>query len=279
MVTAQAPATLPDVARHALAYAARGWRVFPLQPGGKKPLPGSRGFLDAVSDPAEVVRLFADPSLNLGVATGGGLLVLDVDRKGSADGAESLARLLEQHGALPRAPAVATPSGGWHLYLYAAGEHRSTAGRLGPGLDSRARGGYVVAPPSTVDGRKYRWCAGRSPRDVPLAPAPAWLLEALKPAAPQPAEPYRPPLTVSTSPRYVAAAIEDECLTVAHAPEGTRNHALNAAAFALARFVAAGEADAAAVREALLIAARHAGLPDYEAQRTIRSAFEARVVA
>ncbi len=79
--------------------------------------------------------------------------------------------------------------------------------------------------------------------------------------------------------RYVAAAIESECLALAGTPPGARNEALNRAAFKLARFVAAGEADAGPIAEALSIAAQSAGLPEWEVRRTIESAFSAREVA
>ena len=57
---------------------------------------------------------------------------------------------------------------------------RNSAGQLGPGLDVRGEGGYIVTPASThVSGRRYEWDAARTPDDTPLAPVPAWLLDAL----------------------------------------------------------------------------------------------------
>jgi hypothetical protein len=51
---------------------------------------------------------------------------------------------------------------------------------LGPGVDIRARGGYIVAPPSRhISGRSYAWSVDHHPQDVPLAPAPQWLIERL----------------------------------------------------------------------------------------------------
>ncbi|MEV7325310.1 bifunctional DNA primase/polymerase [Streptomyces sp. NPDC093970] len=58
---------------------------------------------------------------------------------------------------LPAAHIVKTPSGGTHLY-YAAPEGeklRSTAGKLGWKVDTRAAGGYVVGAGSIVNGRTY----------------------------------------------------------------------------------------------------------------------------
>jgi hypothetical protein len=77
----------------------------------------------------------------------------------------------------------------------------------------------------------------------------------------------------------VSKAIEMEALELAHTGEGNRNNRLNEAAFSLARFVATGEADPGKLADLLAIAARHAGLPEDEIEKTIRSAFHAREVA
>jgi len=79
--------------------------------------------------------------------------------------------------------------------------------------------------------------------------------------------------------RYVAAAIEAECRELALTPEGLRNQRLNAAAFALARFIASGDADAFQVARALAHAAAQAGLGEREISRTLESAFGARGAA
>jgi hypothetical protein len=51
---------------------------------------------------------------------------------------------------------------------------------LGVGIDVRARGGYIVAPPSRhISGGVYAWCVDHHPADVLLAVAPDWLVEKL----------------------------------------------------------------------------------------------------
>jgi hypothetical protein len=51
---------------------------------------------------------------------------------------------------------------------------------LGPGIDIRAAGGYIVAPPSRhISGRSYTWNVDCHPQDTPLAPLPGWLVERL----------------------------------------------------------------------------------------------------
>lgn len=169
---------------HALAYAARGWPILPLQPRGKAPLGAlvPHGVKDATTDAATVRAWWAArPDANIGIATGGRFFVLDVDPRHG--GEESLADLVAQHGDLPATVECLTGGGGRHLYFaWPAGAQR-LAGKLGPGLDLKGAGGYVVAPPSVhPNGRSYTWEVGGHPDDVPIAPAPRWLLDLAGPA-------------------------------------------------------------------------------------------------
>lgn len=104
-----------------------------------------------------------------------GLLVLDVD---GDEGADSLHELEHRHGELPATVEALTGGGGRHIYFaHPGGTHRNTARTLGPGLDTRGDGGYVVAPPSPhPSGRRYEWSVDGHPEDVKLASPPAWLL-------------------------------------------------------------------------------------------------------
>lgn len=168
----------------ALAYAARNWRVFPLHTArdgkcscraddckskGKHPR-NSNGCTGATTDTAQIHQWWAQwPDANVGVATGNGLVVIDIDPRHNGD--ESLAALEP----FPESPRVLTGGGGQHIYLTTAVPIRSSAGQLGPGIDVRGDGGYVVAPPSVHEsGREYLWDLGAD-LDLPLAPAPAWL--------------------------------------------------------------------------------------------------------
>lgn len=168
----------------ALAYAARNWRVFPLHTArdgkcscraddckskGKHPR-NSNGCTGATTDTAQIHQWWAQwPDANVGVATGNGLVVIDIDPRHNGD--ESLAALEP----FPETPRVLTGGGGQHIYLTTAVPIRSSAGQLGPGIDVRGDGGYVVAPPSVHEsGREYVWDLGAD-LDLPLAPAPAWL--------------------------------------------------------------------------------------------------------
>ena len=168
----------PPLARAALAYARRGVPVFPCEPSGKKPLTHD-GFWDASVDPDVVGRWWSRwPAANVGVPTGerSGLLVLDVDPRDG--GAASLTELEEAFGPLPRTTRARTGGGGEHVFFRypgeAGGEVRNSASWLGPGLDVRGEGGYVVVPPSRTGG-EYRWT-----HRAPLVEAPAWLLSRMR---------------------------------------------------------------------------------------------------
>jgi hypothetical protein len=115
------------------------------------------------------------PEANIGIRTGldSMLVVLDIDVQHGGGG--TLAELVKRHGELPAAPEVLTGGGGKHLYFAHPGrEIRNSAGKLGPGLDVRGEGGYVIAPPSVHEnGRAYKWTRPLGPPPT----TPAWLLE------------------------------------------------------------------------------------------------------
>ncbi|MFF4623858.1 bifunctional DNA primase/polymerase [Nonomuraea jabiensis] len=243
----------------ALAAITRGWRVFPLTPHGKKPL---RGFTDweqhASDDPDRIAAFWARAPYNIGVACGpSNLVVIDLDlpklgehppakhaRDGVTCGQEVFRLLCERRGQpYPGATlTVRTRRGGLHLY-YTAPESarlRNTAGHkggLGWLIDTRAHGGYVVAAGSYVRQRD-----GTGPyeivRDAPPAPLPAWLTEALTPAPPPaPSGDLLGDLPAHRLSKYGEAALRSEADRVAGAPGGSRNYALNLAAFNLGQLV------------------------------------------
>jgi hypothetical protein len=166
---AAASAAVSPIQKAAILYAKRGWPVFPLN--GKQPFAGSRGFKDA-STRWELIPKWPE-GCNIGIATGSGLVVLDVDPEHG--GEDTLRELQQKHGVV-RTAAVETGSGGSHLYFTARGKVPCSAGRLGPGLDVRGDGGYVVAPPSVhPNGKRYEWYL--PPSEVPISPMPSWLTE------------------------------------------------------------------------------------------------------
>lgn len=138
----------------ALWYASQGLPVFPLQPGSKIPTPGSRGVNDATLDRDRIVAWFDGTERNVGLAAGHRFDVIDID---GPDGAAAFDDLVGDDGApwLNPRGVVKTPKG-FHLYVPAV-DGATNGQNNGSHVDYRARGGYVVAPPSVVDGGQYRW--------------------------------------------------------------------------------------------------------------------------
>ena len=158
-------------------YGTHGLRVFPLHPGRKTPAT-PHGCKDAAADPGTIADWWANTPYNVGIATGAGLVVLDVDNNPSAGkyGSETLSELERQHGPLPETWMCLTGGGGVHYYFQCEDPALTVGVEFAPGLDYRGEGGYVVAPPSVHEsGQEYVWEAAHTPADTPLAPLPDWL--------------------------------------------------------------------------------------------------------
>jgi putative DNA primase/helicase len=165
----------------AVEYRRRGWSPIPIKERSKEPnLLELRPYLNRKATEEE---LDAWRWSGVGIVTGpvSGVLVLDVD------GPEGEAEL-QKHGHSVT-PMVRTASGGLHLYFKHPEHHVRTGIRVAPGLDVKASGGYVVAPPSVgPNGRPYEWIV--SPEETELADPPLWLMRLLErerakgPAAP-----------------------------------------------------------------------------------------------
>ncbi len=171
-----------SLAGTALNYAKTlGWAVHPVDIE-KKPT-SKHGRNDATTD-EPTIRTFFRNGAQIGVATGSesGLFVLDVDldEKRGINGYETLEYLETIHGKLPPTPSQKTGRGGTqYLFKYQEGLKNSTS-KIGAGIDTRGQGGYIVVAPSRNTNGPYTWVV--SPRDVPLADVPEWLIEALKEA-------------------------------------------------------------------------------------------------
>lgn len=276
------PVNAFDFLDAALIYASRGLAVFPCKPWSKEPATPN-GFKDASTDPEQIRRWWARlPMANPAIATGAssGVWALDLDNHDGKDGLATLAALEHQHGRLPHTPAQRTGSGGEHrLFRMNGVEVRNSAGKIGPGIDVRGTGGYIVLPPSVhPDGGTYEWIDACHPADIDPADAPAWLYDLLQKKAQESqdkADTVSARLNWSIHSAYVRAAVEGELGRVLSAPAGCRNETLNKAAFALGQFVGAEALDRGDAEARLLRAARAAGLDDNEAVKTINSGLNA----
>jgi hypothetical protein len=259
-------ATISENGRAALELAEQGYRVHPCRADKKAYLEGWPE--RATTDEDKVTSWWQRwPDALVGVATGRGLVVVDVD---GDEGAASLAALTERYGPLPQTRMVRTGGGGYHFWLAVPEgvETRNTASRIGEKIDTRGDGGYVISYGQHKSGRPYE------ADDTPVADAPAWLLDLLS-RKPVDRTAFVPATTSQNTTRYGTRAIELEAQKVATATEGTRNPTLNEAAFALGQLEAGGEIAKGDARDALWQAAMSAGLGEREIEKTIESGLSA----
>lgn len=285
----------------ALAAARRGLAVFPLWPRSKTPClhgkhrcPGtgvcSGGHLGweqrATLDP-DLIRYWwkASPTSNVGIACGpSNLYVLDLDPArgedpppewaGARHGRDVLARLAEQAGQPYPGDTYTgrSPSPSEHLYFRVASDStlRNTAGKAGWRIDSRGRGGFIVAPGSVRRDGVYTVA-----RRAPIAPLPDWLVPLFAPP-PRPA----PELIVPGDVRPLSDARRQSYLdtvarSVAHAAPHTAHDTLVRSAYTLGRLVGGGDFAEDDARAALHIAAQQRNIPIAEASDAISAGLEA----
>ncbi|WP_327033911.1 bifunctional DNA primase/polymerase [Micromonospora ureilytica] len=290
---------MSDLLTAALAHARRGWHVFPLRPDDKRPAFPDHPADDcagrdprcraaghhlgweprATTDPDRIRRAWAARPYGIGLACGPSRLVvvdLDTPKDGTTGptGLDTIAELAAAHAAVIEPTyTVTTGRGGTHLYYRHPDDGpdlRNTAGTLGPLVDTRANGGYVVAAGSTVGGRLYV-----VDLDTDTAPLSGWLTARLAPAPLPPQRPVVVSLPSDRSGAYVRAAVAREVDRVATAPAGERNRALYIAGVALGQLVAGGALTEDDAQNALEQAGVTSGLRTAEAYRTVRSGLAA----
>ncbi|MGH3974703.1 MAG: bifunctional DNA primase/polymerase [Pseudonocardiaceae bacterium] len=250
----------------AATLAKAGIPVFPCVPGSKQPLT-AHGFQSASADASQVNRWWRRaPEANVGIPTGAasGLVVVDVDIHRSGDGFRAFSTAMEFGLTQRWAWMVRTPSGGMHAYFAATpGVEQRNWSLPSRHIDFRGDGGYIVAPPSRVatsggTERPYSLVGfGHRPGTVDSV--------ALNHHLAPPPPPQRAPSTLpvmGSSPERLAA-------WVARRPEGARNGGLFWAACRMAE----GGHDFSQAARILGDAASTAGLPDVEAFKTIKSAY------
>jgi Bifunctional DNA primase/polymerase, N-terminal len=243
-----------------------GIPAFPCRPDKSPACP--HGWRDATADPVALRELWRHhPSQLVGVPMGGasGLDALDIDAPRHP---EAAGWWQGHHGRLPPTRIHRTRSGGLHVLFRHAAGLRCSVGRITPGIDVRADGGYIIW-----------WPAAGEPMlcDAPLAPWPQWLLDELTPRpTPRGGALSTPPSDCRAGSRYAGAALRSAIERVARTPVGGRNDALNREAYGLGRLVAAGLIDVQHIADALAAAAIAGGLTPRETEATLRSALGAR---
>lgn len=255
-------------------YAAHGYGVFAVVRGGKAPAT-KNGLKDATTEP-EIISRWCE-RYNVGLLPPARVLVLD------ADSPEVTARLERDYPELLDSPRCNTPSGGAHFYTRlpdGAAPPKTTIKVQGRSLDVRGLGkAYLVAPPSSVPAGSYTWARPLvSPDDLPETPAGVLELLTTKPTPP-PRAPSTARNLPTTGNRYAHAALQAEHDRVATAVDGTRNDALNRAAFSLGQLVGSGALDRAEVEDALRGASGACGLDARETETTLKSGLEAGIAA
>ena len=182
----------------ALAYAAAGIPVFPCRSDKTPATP--HGFKDATTDETKIKQAWdawdgTFQPLIVGIPTGQGFVVIDLDYKDGKDGLSEISRICNIEDWGRSVPSVLTPSKGLHFYFAAPAEKlKSTSEKLAPGVDTRGQGGYVIAPPSQAPTGTYELL--QCPDELP--PIPADLEAALRQAgilgnAPQASKPATVP--------------------------------------------------------------------------------------
>jgi hypothetical protein len=240
----------------ALDYAARGWHVFPLKPGDKKPAT-AHGLKDATTD-EETIRAWweRNPRYNIGIATGAvsGIVVVDTDNPEAEE-------YVQLQGDTPTRQQT-TAKGRHRLYRHPGTDTRNTTALHGvAGLDVRGDGGYIVAAPSVhPSGVVYEW-----ENDADLAPLPAWVTRKRE----------REQTTAAGAgngqDHYAEQALAGELVKLARCQNGSRNDTLFKVARRVNELVIANRLPESVFNEIETIAQR-TDLPEKEIAATIASA-------
>ena len=140
------------------------------------------GIKGGSTKPKMVEGWFRDSPWNIGIVAGAasGIIPLDIDPRHGGD--ECLAALERTNGPLPETWRFLTGGGGEHvIFRHPGGFIPNSAQKIGPGIDVRGDGGYIVAPPSRhITGRDYAISVDHHPDLIPLADLPRWLFELMK---------------------------------------------------------------------------------------------------
>jgi P4 family phage/plasmid primase-like protien len=255
-----------DILSAALEYTARGIPVFPCISSGenaKHPFT-SNGFKNASIDPAQIRAWWAQwPDAMIGMPTGraSGFWVLDIDApkaEGEKNGFVSYKSLTCFNNPTPADHAnQTTPSGGQHIFFKYTTPIRNSVEKIGPKIDVRGDGGYVIMAPSVIHGVGQYTSAEGFLDDVPEAPD--WLI-ALATDDKKPKKDsdgylrHLPPGGAGAVSMYGLKALKEECANLATTPFGQQNETLNTVSFRIGQLVGGGHMSRMVAYEFLLSA-------------------------
>jgi len=158
------------IRKQAIEYTQKGLMCLPSAGNEKRPIVKWQN-LEKISagTTANYFDKYATKRPGIAILTGersNGLVVIDIDMKNGHNGLNSIHEWERQHGYFPETWQVETPNGGIHLYFKANGQYKSRADVL-DGVDIRAEGGLVIAPPTAINGKSYEFIV----HNLPIAEA------------------------------------------------------------------------------------------------------------
>lgn len=147
--------------KEALEYLEMGFNLIPMKPN-KFPAIKWGEYQENRQDENFIREWFTSGNYNIAIITGeiSGVVVLDIDPKHGADVNYYLSKY-------PSGLVASTPSGGCHIYFKHPNYKVQNRVGIFPGVDLRADGGYVNAPPSKYQVGNYTWLKQGEPSDFP----------------------------------------------------------------------------------------------------------------
>jgi hypothetical protein len=145
---------------------------------GKHPLttPEMRSGVNSATDDVELLDTIISryPGMNIGVAVPDGMVVVDIDPRNGGD--STVDEIEARYGKFPDTWDQLTGGGGRHL-CFQVPFGTKFSGKLGPGVDIKQAGGYIVVEPSVHPlGKSYGWESSSNPLDgQDIARVPEWL--------------------------------------------------------------------------------------------------------
>ena len=134
---------------YALTYAQVNCKVFPLKVNSKDGQTLTSLKEKATTDKKQITKWFTNTDYNVGVSTGEGIIVIEVDAQ--KNGKEIIERYTKQ---FPITMTVRTPDGGWHFY-YQVNKEIDTQLNLYKGINVYGNGGFVLGGGSQLENGNY----------------------------------------------------------------------------------------------------------------------------